>query len=69
MSNWQYIVLGIHLLLAIWVSIDLFKNPRFEGPMRIMFLLPILFVPFCGSLIYLIVRNAELQDRPGTRRK
>jgi hypothetical protein len=41
------------LALVIWAIVDLFSRPM-DGPMRLLWLLVILFFPFIGSLIYLV---------------
>jgi hypothetical protein len=41
------------IALVIWAIVDLFSRPM-DGPMRLLWLLVILFFPFIGSLIYLV---------------
>lgn len=46
-------LIGLALAMVIWAIVDLFSRSM-DGPMRLLWLLVILFFPFIGSLIYLV---------------
>ena len=59
MPTWEYIVLGIHVVYAAAMIIDLYRNPRFPGAFRLMLLATIVVFIIIGPTIYLVIRDAE----------
>ena len=50
------------IALIVWAIVDLIGNPRIEGTLKIVWALVILFMPFLGSLIYLIIGRSASES-------
>lgn len=69
MEKWYYLLWGVHAVFAVVTIVDLYRNPRFQGALRIMLLLPMIVVPIIGPLIYLLLRDAEVKERSEPKNK
>ena len=50
------------LALVVWAVIDLIGNPRIDGTLKIVWALVIFFLPFVGSLIYLVIGRSASES-------
>ena len=50
------------LALIVWAVVDLIGNPRIDGPLKIVWALVIFFLPFLGSLIYLVIGRSASES-------
>ncbi|MEP2772667.1 MAG: PLD nuclease N-terminal domain-containing protein [Fulvivirga sp.] len=61
-SDWIYLIIFIYLIpgiLWLWALIDLVKSEFSDKNMKLVWALIIIFIPFIGSIIYLILGRKQ----------
>jgi len=56
-------IIAVPLLLIIYCLFDILRSEFETGLMKFVFLALVLFAPFLGSIIYLIIRRDYLKPR------
>lgn len=57
------VILLAPLILIIYCVVDILRSPFKTGPIKWVFLLLVLFAPFLGSIIYLVIRKDYLKPK------
>jgi len=61
-GDWIYLIIFIYLIpgiLWLWALIDLVKSEFSDKNMKLVWALIIIFIPFIGSIIYLILGRKQ----------
>ncbi len=62
---WFYIFF-LWIWLVISVFVDIMRNPQLNGGGRALWALLVIFIPFFGVFMYLIVNGASTHERQGS---
>lgn len=63
---WSYIFVSV-IVILIQVFVDIFRDHTLSGWAKALWVLFLVFVPFLGAFIYLIVRGRGMAERQGAR--
>ncbi|RZL47335.1 MAG: hypothetical protein EOP00_12275 [Pedobacter sp.] len=56
-------IVAIPFLLIVYCIVDILKSEFKTGIMKLVFLALVLFAPFIGSIIYLVIRKDYIQPK------
>lgn len=59
-------IIAVPVLLIIYCIVDILRSEFKTGIMKLVFLALVLFAPFIGSIIYLVIRKDYLKRRNNT---
>ena len=59
-------IVAIPALLIIYCIVDILRSEFKTGLMKLVFLALVLFAPFLGSIIYLVIRKDYLKPKSNT---
>ena len=59
-------IIAVPVLLIIYCIVDILRSEFKTGIMKLVFLALVLFAPFIGSIIYLVIRKDYLKPRNNT---
>ena len=61
-------IVAVPFLLIIYCIVDILRSEFKTGLMKLVFLALVLFAPFIGSIIYLVIRKDYLKPKSNTPR-
>jgi hypothetical protein len=56
---WMLLILALSTLFWIWMLVDAIQNRRLSDGEKICWVLAIIFLPFLGSLLYLLLGHSK----------
>lgn len=59
-------IIAVPVLLIIYCIVDILRSEFKTGLMKFVFLALVLFAPFIGSIIYLVIRKDYLEPKSNT---
>lgn len=59
-------IIAVPVLLIIYCIVDILRSEFKTGLMRFVFLALVLFAPFIGSIVYLVIRKDYLEPKSNT---
>lgn len=59
-------IIAVPVLLIIYCIVDILRSEFKTGIMKLVFLALVLFAPFIGSIIYLVIRKDYLKPKNNT---